>query len=87
MSKISKKLRAEAVKFAGIRATFFAEAGMESGPGDSSFAPEVIDLVREAVGSASIHSYDDDDGISLNEHTARQYAEAQAMLLEGWSPS
>lgn len=80
MSKISKKLRAEAIELAGIDATFWANESAEHG--DFEYRPAVLRLVAEAKRHADFH-VDTEGTIRL----LSRAAEAQAMLLEGWSPS
>lgn len=91
MSKISKKLRAEAIELAGIRATFWQDETHASVPGDAYFDREVNDLVDDAENAAAngsaIYGRNDLGRWSENDWCARLSAEAQAMLLEGWSPS
>ena len=79
MSKISKKLRAEAIELAGIRATFWADDSDKASPGNEVFREEVGKLVDLAEARAGERNGE--------WGYAHESAEAQAMLLEGWSPS
>lgn len=87
MRKISKRVRREAIELAGIRATFWQDETHVSVPGDAYFDRKVNDLVDDAENAAVIHGRNDLGRWSENDWCARLSAEAQAMLLEGWSPS
>ena len=84
MKKISKKLRGEAIELAGIRATFWANDIGSPGSGVDTFGGAARRLVEEARSSADIDFGPFD---SFAERMTLRAAEAQAMLLEGWSPS
>lgn len=75
--KISKATRAEAIEITGARATFWAGGGHYP---DVNWSEEARILARHAYQAAGNH---DDMG---EEPGALMYAEAQAMLLEGWEP-
>ena len=80
--KISKALRREAVEFAGCMATFWADESLRSHSSMETFSARARNLALDAEGEA-IEAL---GGAADNEGAAHCWAEAQAMLLDGWTP-
>ena len=78
--KISKALRREAVEFAGCMAWWWAEWEAGANPIDQ-FADAVRNLAWEAWSAATVHPREEENSVN-----ALYWAEAQAMLLDGWTP-
>jgi hypothetical protein len=80
--KISNKVRAEAIEFAGCMATCWA-----CDDDEGLFSPYVfLDGARALASAAFLAADYERDGLIWLDMVAHRWAEAQAMLLDGWTP-
>ncbi len=81
MKKISKALRREAVEFAGCMAWWWAQLEAGDFPDATVFGEDAVWLANEAC--CTVRPY---WVTGESSYLAPVWAEAQAMLLDGWTP-